>query len=64
MRDGKRVGPAAALEDARERVRSSLVTLPERLRSLEPAEPRYPVEVSPGLIEARERIESELTSNG
>jgi nicotinate phosphoribosyltransferase len=62
MRDGKRVAPAPSLDESRERVRSSLETLPQHLRSLDPAEPRYPVEVSAALREARERIERAFTS--
>jgi nicotinate phosphoribosyltransferase len=62
MRDGRRVAPAPALEATREHARASVELLPSHLRSLDPAEPRYTVEVSAGLLEARDQAERALTS--
>lgn len=42
------------LDEARDRAREELGRLPERLLSLEPADPPYPVEVSPALAAALE----------
>ncbi len=64
MRHGKRIaGHNASLEAARERTRTGLTTLPPGLLSLGLAEPRYAVDVSPGLIEARDRVEQTLTAD-
>ena len=46
LRAGKRVAPPLALEAIRARAREELARLPERLRSLERADPPYRVEVS------------------
>lgn len=50
MRGGQRL-PAGAegLDAARSRARAEIALLPERLRSLEPAAPPYPVALSPAL---------------
>ena len=58
------LGPAVRepLEDIRERCRSSIGALPERVRSLMPAEPPYAVHISPGLDALRARLESEHRS--
>ncbi|MDE3075761.1 MAG: nicotinate phosphoribosyltransferase, partial [Chloroflexota bacterium] len=61
MRDGRRL-PAGreSLEEARERAQAEVAALPDRLRALTPAQPPYPVEVSPGLREAERRLRQEL----
>jgi len=52
---------ATDLEGARERARREIAALPARLRALAPADPPYPVAVSPALErafrEVRERVE-------
>ena len=50
MRNGRRVDPAPALETVRAHALAELDRLPERLRSLERAEPGYAAEVTPALI--------------
>jgi nicotinate phosphoribosyltransferase len=61
MRQGVRT-PAgrSTLREARERRRSLLLELPERVRRLPPAEPPYPVELSPGLAALTERLKQGL----
>ncbi len=50
MREGQRLaGEFADLEAARERCRTALGRLPERLQALNPARPAYEVIISPGL---------------
>ena len=49
MRAGKRVAPDPTPAEIRERVRSSCASLPEELRSLEPAGTAYRVEPSAGV---------------
>ena len=63
MRDGKRLGDAESLAAVRERTRANLATLPPELLSLDLAEPRYAVEVSPGLIAERDREVAALASD-
>jgi hypothetical protein len=59
MRDGTRISlDATELRTARLRVREEVNRLPERIRSLKPAEPPYPVEISSRLRAAREQIEA------
>lgn len=48
MRTGRRLAPQPTLVESRERCRAALEKLPDRLRSLDRAEP-YPVEVSEGV---------------
>ncbi len=57
MAGGERL-PAGreSLDNARERARRELAALPERLRALEPADPPYPVSVSPGLRALQEQV--------
>jgi nicotinate phosphoribosyltransferase len=60
MRSGRRVGPLPSLAQARAHALASLASLPEELRSLDPAGP-FPVRISPALRElAREVDEHEL----
>jgi hypothetical protein len=59
MRDGARISlDATELEAARLRAQAEVKRLPERIRSLKPAEPPYPVEISSRLRAAREQIEA------
>lgn len=46
MRAGRRIGPDPGLEEIRERVRASLASLPQALRSLDPGGPAYAVQPS------------------
>ncbi len=48
MAEGRRRG-GPGLSDSRDRCRRERGKLPDRVRGLEPADPPYPVEVSPGL---------------
>jgi nicotinate phosphoribosyltransferase len=57
MRGGRRVeAEARSLEQARRHAAAELARLPARLRSLEPADPPYPVEVSPALEALHRRV--------
>jgi nicotinate phosphoribosyltransferase len=47
------------LEDIRERCRTSIDALPERLRALGPADPPYKVRISPGLDAMQSRLAAE-----
>lgn len=50
MRDGSRLNAGrVSLDEARARAREEIATLPPRVRSLTPAEPPYPVQISPAL---------------
>jgi nicotinate phosphoribosyltransferase len=49
VRDGVRVAPRATLAEARRTAAEAVARLPPRLRGLGPADPRYPVALSPGL---------------
>jgi nicotinate phosphoribosyltransferase len=61
MREGHRSNlEDAGIEAARARLRDGLAELPERLLSLEQAQPVYPVEVSAAVVEGRERIQQTL----
>jgi nicotinate phosphoribosyltransferase len=56
MRGGRRLAAGEdALGAARERAARELAELPARIRALPPAEPPYPVEVSPALAAEHER---------
>jgi nicotinate phosphoribosyltransferase len=44
------------LEAVRERARSEIAALPERIRALETADPPYPIEISPKLTTQRENV--------
>jgi nicotinate phosphoribosyltransferase len=57
MRQGARVdGPGDRLAAARLRSAEQLAALPESIRSLAPADPPYPVGVSPALAECARRV--------
>jgi nicotinate phosphoribosyltransferase len=56
MRSGKRLLPVMPLRQLRERTLAELSRLPERLRSIEPAEP-YPVSASPKLCELAKEVD-------
>jgi len=62
MSGGRRTGadggadPRAVLDRARDTARAELARLPERVRSLEDADPPYPVEVSEGLARLRHDV--------
>ena len=58
MRAGRRL-PAPALAEARDHARRERERLPERLLSLDPADPPYPVEPSEGLRALRDRLAAE-----
>lgn len=49
VRNGVRVAPRATLAEARRIAAEGVARLPPRLRRLDPAEPAYPVAISPGL---------------
>ena len=62
MRAGKRcAGDATELEASRARCRREVAALPARIRSLAPADPPYPVDVSPGLAEYTEQIAAKVS---
>jgi nicotinate phosphoribosyltransferase len=54
MRGGRRLSPAGDLDAARARAAAELATLPERILSLQRADPPYPVSVSGALREYHE----------
>ena len=61
MRAGRRVSPQREpLETVRQRAAAQLAALPTALRSLEPADPPYPIEISPALRACTERLTEEL----
>jgi len=57
MRAGRLLGPAVALDVAREHARAELTRLPERLRTLDDVDP-YPVEIAPALRELAAQIDA------
>jgi len=56
---GQRLEPMRAIEKSKEHAAKGIAALPERLRSLEEAEP-YPVEVSPRLLAIAEGLRREF----
>ena len=57
MEDGERTGAGRdGLDDARDRAAEAIASLPDRIRSLEPADPAYPVEVSDALRQKQEQV--------
>lgn len=58
MRRGQRLEPPEKLSDVRKRAKENLARLPKRLRSLEPASPAYPVEISPPLRRLAETVDA------
>jgi nicotinate phosphoribosyltransferase len=61
MRGGRRLSNPIDLNVARARAAAELAKLPERIRSLDPAEPSYPVSVSPALREYHELARGSVT---
>jgi nicotinate phosphoribosyltransferase len=62
MHGGRRLeGTSPTLEAIRTHAREEVARLPARVRALPRAEPPYPVDVSPTLSEARERLAKELS---
>lgn len=61
MNEGRRL-PAGtvATGDARSRAAREVARLPERIRGLDPADPPYPVETSPGLASYQDEVEDRL----
>ncbi len=61
MEGGERLAAGdLTLEGARERARDELDRLPDRIRSLEPADPPYPVQIDEDLEEYQKRVIEEL----
>lgn len=61
MRDGRRLEDAREdLDTIRRRAADQLRRLPDRIRSLEPADPPYPVDVSGRLRELRDEVAAEI----
>jgi nicotinate phosphoribosyltransferase len=58
MKDGRRMGVRESLEAIRARAAAQLASLPDMLRSLEPAEASYPVEVSAALRELARAVDA------
>ena len=62
MRAGRRLPEGAvSLDDARRHAAAEIARLPERIRSIRPAVPGYPVEVSDGLLAYRDEVRREIT---
>jgi nicotinate phosphoribosyltransferase len=61
MRNGRRVVPKPELNALRDRCAAEVARLPARIRALEPAEPPYPVRVSPKLQALLERVREAAT---
>ncbi|QSR89122.1 nicotinate phosphoribosyltransferase [Methylacidiphilum caldifontis] len=59
MRKGKRIYPNETLIEIQKRTMSNLEKLPSRLKTLQSAQPPYPVEFSPPLINLRDKLERE-----
>jgi nicotinate phosphoribosyltransferase len=58
MKDGARLPESReSLDDARARARSELDRLPARVRSIEPAQPGYRLDISPALAAERDRLQ-------
>jgi nicotinate phosphoribosyltransferase len=60
MWGGARLSPPTGLESVRARAREERARLPARVAALEPADPPYPVDVSPKLAAWRDRLAEEL----
>ncbi|MDT8369656.1 MAG: nicotinate phosphoribosyltransferase [Longimicrobiales bacterium] len=61
MRGGERLAAGEeSLETIRRRVRDELSILPPPLLDLDPADPPYPVEISPALAHLRDEVRAEL----
>lgn len=64
MRAGARIRPDPALEEIRDRVRTSLATLPAQLRGLDPAHPPFQVGPSPGVRELAREVDRRSSAAG
>jgi nicotinate phosphoribosyltransferase len=60
MRAGQRIGPLPSLAQARDHHAAQMRTLPPRLRTLEPVDPPYPVEVSVAVCELAARVDAAI----
>ncbi len=58
MKDGRRMAAPENLEAIRERAAADLARLPDRLRALAPADPPYPVHVSPRLRKLADEVDA------
>ncbi len=64
MKGGRRTAAGIeTLSAGRERARREIAALPARLRALEPAEPAYPVAVSPALESEHQRLRARLVAS-
>jgi nicotinate phosphoribosyltransferase len=63
MQKGERLPAGQSdLESSRDRAQRQIARLPERVRSLAPARPPYPVEVSPALSRFQKKIRDEVAA--
>ena len=62
MKNGRRVAPQESLDVIRSRAAADLARLPDRLRTLEPAEAPYPVHVSARLRELADKVDAMHTA--
>jgi nicotinate phosphoribosyltransferase len=61
MRGGKRLAAAAVeLDGARDHAREEIARLPDRIGAITPADPPYPVEVSPALLAYQRQVGKEV----
>ena len=58
MKNGRRIAPPESLAVVRERAAADLARLPDRLRTLAPADPPYPVEVAPRLQNLAHQVDA------
>jgi nicotinate phosphoribosyltransferase len=64
MKDGRRLAAGQDdLQTARRRARDELNRLPAAVRALEPADPAYPVDISPALSQARDQLKARLVEH-
>ena len=63
MHDGRRLAAASVdLEEARRHAATEIGRLPEPVRSIDPADPPYPVEVSAALKSFQDEIAQEMAA--
>jgi nicotinate phosphoribosyltransferase len=63
MRDGRRLAAISAdLDEVRRHAATEIGRLPDPVRSIEPADPPYPVEVSAALRDYQDEIAREIAS--
>jgi nicotinate phosphoribosyltransferase len=63
MRGGKRLGPAESLDAIRDRALNELRCLPSHILAIRPADPPYPVEVSPSLRQYQRDVIDTIAAN-